>query len=116
MSAGGCNRDGYALRFCLNRLKESEATIKLMLIISDGRPNATGYHKEEGKIDIQDAVAEAKKFGIQTIAAAIGDDRETIKYIYTEGISEKKAAMYLDISDLERLPKLFPQLIKRYLQ
>ncbi len=116
MKAGGCNRDGYALRFCLNRLKESNASIRLMMIISDGRPNATNYGLEEGKADIQEAVADARKEGIITIAAAIGDDTDEIRYIYNDGISEKKSAIFLDITDLERLPKVFPQIVKRYLQ
>lgn len=115
MSSGGCNRDGYALRFCLNKLQQSDATTKIMLIISDGCPNDSGYHFEEAKIDIQEAVAEAKKHGVITITAAIGDDCSNIKALYTDGISEKKAAIYLDISELERLPKLFPNIIKKYL-
>lgn len=115
MNAGGCNRDGYALRYCLNHLKNSEATTKIQIIISDGKPNDSEYHFAEGKADIQEAVAEARKYGIITIAAAIGDDTEHIKSIYTEGISEKKSALFLDITELDRLPKTFPQIIKRYL-
>ena len=115
MTASGCNRDGYALRYCLDKLEKSYAETKLMFVISDGRPNHNGYGMVEGKKDIQEAVAKAKKKGIFTVTAAIGKDSGSVRKIYTEGISEKKAASFLDISDLEKLPKTFPKIIREKL-
>lgn len=115
MEASGCNRDGYALRFCLEKLKKSDAQTRLMFVISDGRPNDTGYGMAEGKADIQDAVANARKAGIITVTAAIGNDTNSVRAIYTEGVSEKRSAIFLDITELDKLPKTFPKIIKRYL-
>lgn len=115
MNASGCNRDGYALRFCLNQLDKSEAATRLQIIISDGHPNHGDYNNEKGKEDIQDAVSKAKKKGITTITAAIGSDTESVRYVYKDGIADKKSAIFLDITELERLPKLLPAIIKKYL-
>lgn len=116
MNTDGSNRDGFAVRHCLKRLRKSDADQKILFIICDGKPNHLGYGKAEGKADLQDAVAIAKKEGILTVVAAIGDDTNSVKYIYTDGITEKKSAMFLEISDLERLPKTFVKLIKRHLE
>lgn len=116
MDTGGSNRDGFAVRHCLSRLRKSDADQKILFIICDGRPNHIGYGTAEGKVDLQDAVAKAKKESILTVVAAIGDDTNSVKYIYTDGITEKKSAMFLEISDLERLPKTFVKLIKRHLE
>ena len=110
-----CNRDGYALRYCLGRLRKIVADQKIMLIISDGRPNHNGYGYQTGKEDIQDAVRKGVKDGISTIAAAI-DDAETIKTLYQDGISPKYAAEYLDLSDLQKLPKAFVKILKSMLE
>lgn len=116
MDASGCNRDGYAVRYCLKRLLKFDADDKIMMVISDGCPNHMGYGIFEGKADLQDAVAKARKEGILTVTAAIGSDADTVRYVYTDGITEKKAAMFLEISDLERLPKTFVKLIKKHLE
>lgn len=116
MDAGWCNRDGYALRYCLNKLKAIPSDQKLMLVISDGRPNGYNYHLPEGRSDCQDAVSKAIKDGITTICAGIGSDTASVKSVYKEGISEKNSAHFLDITDLNKLPKAFIKIIKRALE
>lgn len=119
MNTYDCNRDGYALRYCLQKLENIQAEDKLMLVISDGRPNHYGYGEMEGKRDCQDAVAEAIKKGIFTITAGIGD-AESVKGIYktdTNGknLSDRSSATYMDLSDLKKLPKSFVKIIKERL-
>lgn len=116
MEAGWCNRDGYALRYCLQKLKAIPCEQKLMLVISDGRPNGYNYSLAEGRADCQDAVSKAIKDGITTICAGIGEDAGTVKSVYKEGISEKNSAHFLDITDLKKLPKAFIKIIKKALE
>ena len=84
------------------------------MIISDGLPNHNGYGLESGQKDCQQVVREGLKAGIFTIAAAIGD-ADSVKRVYKDGVSEKNSATYLDISDLEKLPKAFVKIIKEKL-
>ena len=114
LSANGCNRDGYALRYCEKKLEKIQADQKLLMIISDGLPNHNGYGLESGQKDCQQVVREGLKAGIFTIAAAIGD-ADSVKSVYKDGVSEKNSATYLDISDLEKLPKAFVKIIKEKL-
>ena len=109
-----CNRDGYALKYCMEKLKHIVAEQKLMMIISDGCPNHTGYHINEGRADCQAIVKDGIKNGITTIAAAI-DDAVNVQSVYKKGISEKNSAEYLDLSDLRKLPKAFVKIIKKRL-
>lgn len=115
LAVNGSNRDGFALRYCLNKLRSIDAEQKLMLIISDGRPASSGYGLEEGRKDCQDAVTCAMKDGIYTIAAGIGD-AASVKSVYKEGLSDKNSATYMDMSDLQKLPKAFVKVIKAYLE
>lgn len=114
LAANGCNRDGYALRYCEKKLEKIQADQKLLMIISDGLPNHNGYGLESGQKDCQQVVREGLKAGIFTIAAAIGD-ADSVKSVYKDGVSEKNSATYLDISDLEKLPKAFVKIIKEKL-
>lgn len=116
LAAGGSNRDGYALRFCLNRLKTMEETDRLMLVISDGLPAHDGYGKEAGRKDCQAAVHDAIKVGITTIAAGLGSDANNIRSVYQQGRSKTDCAAFLDISDIVKLPKAFIKIIKERLK
>ncbi len=109
ISAGGCNRDGYAIRYLKERLAEVEADKKLMIIISDGQPSDSGYYGTAALADIQNICKECDREGIGYIAAAIGADKEDIKTIYGE-------RHFLDISDLNSLPEKLTGLIRRLLK
>ena len=98
----------------MEKLKHIVAEQKLMMIISDGCPNHTGYHIKEGRDDCQAIVKDGLIYGITTIAAAI-DDAVNVQSVYKKGISEKNSAEYLDLSDLRKLPKAFVKIIKKRL-
>ena len=103
------NRDGYAIYAASELLGKRQETDKILLIISDGQPADFGYGGEAAAKDIQQIVKNAnRKYGIETIAAAIGDDRDRIKKIYGSG--------YLDISDLSKLPKALTKIIRERLE
>ena len=116
MQARNCNRDGYALRFAVSQLEKQPCDVKLMMIISDGSPNSYNYGQSEGKADIQQLLKEKSPKGINFITAGLGSDMHLIKRIYTEGLSERISAKFLEIDKLETLPKTFVNIIKRFLK
>lgn len=108
MRAGGCNRDGFALGYCIKNLLEREEENKLMIIISDGKPNSIGYSGALAEKDLQSIKTEFERKGGRLIAAAIGDDRNTIKRIYGNS--------FLDVTDINNLPIKMASIISRYVQ
>lgn len=113
MGASYCNRDGYAIRFASQHLAKRPEKMKILMIISDGKPNGKGYHGEAAALDVRKAVEEAKKQGItEVITAGIGDRRDEIREVYYDPIRPNKSARFLDISDLSQMPKLFVNIIR----
>lgn len=115
LHAWGCNRDGFVLRYALKRLLKSQADDKLLFVISDGCPNDGTYGREQGRADIRDAVAKAKKEGVAVITAGLGESAEHIKDVWTNGVSPKRAASFLELSDMDKLPRTFVKIIKAQL-
>ena len=105
MKANHCNRDGLALKIAEELLSRRPEQVKLLMIVSDGRPNHDGYGGEEAAKDIQGILRKAKQEGIEVIACAIGDDKDNIKAIYGDS--------FVDISDLGRLPKTLVNIVKK---
>ena len=105
MKANYCNRDGLALKIAADLLSRRPEQVRLLMIISDGRPNHDGYGGEEAAKDIRKILRKAKQDGIEVIACAIGDDKENIKAIYGDS--------FVDISDLSRLPKTLVNIVKK---
>lgn len=107
MSARCCNRDGAALRFVADKLYRHESEVKLLIIICDGQPNDDGYSGTAAEADLRGIKLEYARKGVHIHAAAIGDDRDNIERIYGNG--------FLDITDLNQLPIILTDLIKRNL-
>jgi len=105
MRTSGCNRDGMALNVAAGLLNERPEEIKLLIIISDGLPNHYGYRGEDAKKDIQEIMRKCKHKNIEVLAAAIGDDKEQVKEIYGDH--------FIDISDLNQLPKTLTRMVKK---
>lgn len=105
----GCNRDGAALRYVAELLKKEDTDKKLLIMISDGQPNAGGYGGTAAEEDIRNAITEYERFGIHIVAAAIGEDKERIKYIYGN-------ERFMDITNLSQLPDTFCQVVSRVLK
>ncbi len=102
------NRDGCAIRYVCERLLTRDEDIKLMIIISDGQPSATGYSGTEAEADIRGIKREYENKGITMFAAAIGDDKDSIQRIYKNG--------FLDISNIDDLPKRLATLITKHIK
>ncbi len=113
-SKRAANRDGYALKFCSERLMKRPEANKIMISISDGQPSDyINYGMREGKMDIQDTLKKYSGKSITYITAAIGDDAERIREIYCQGLPSKAVATFLDIQDLEKLPKALIKILKK---
>jgi len=105
MNSSSRNRDGQAIEIAANRLSQRVEEIKTMIVISDGQPNDQDYGGEAAAMDIRSIVSRYKKKGVEILAAAIGSDKEKIKAIYQDG--------YIDITDLDKLPKSLVSLVKK---
>ena len=102
---GGCNRDGLPLRVCCELLAERTEKVRLMVVISDGSPNDTGYRGQEARDDITKTVKEFRKKGLEIYGAAIDDDRDIIQSIYGNN--------FLSITNLDLLPKTLVRLVRQ---
>ena len=106
MQPYGCNRDGAAIEVATAMLAKRPEEVKLLIVISDGQPNHTNYGGRAAMDDIQTIVRKGKKMGVETVALAIGSDKERIKEIYG-------ADNFVDISNLSALPKTMANIVKK---
>ncbi len=103
------NRDGMALRILGEKLLQAPQKTKLLISISDGQPKALpDYTGEAALADMKEVIREYSRQGIVFLAAAIGQDKETLCDIYGP-------ERYLDITDLRQLPARLVQVIAKYL-
>ncbi len=102
------NRDGAALRFVADRLSKREEDVKLLILVSDGQPAASGYYGSAAEEDLRGVQHEYQKKGILFVAAAIGDDKTAIERIYGDS--------FMDITDLKQLPVKLTSVVKRHIR
>ena len=103
------NRDGMALRIIADRLLKVPQQTKLIISISDGQPKAMpDYTGDKAAKDMKATLQEYRRQDIRFLAAAIGQDKESIRELYG-------AENMLDITDLKQLPARLIQVIARYL-
>lgn len=108
LEPSGCNRDGLAYRFIGNRLQERPEMHKLLIMMSDGQPNDSGYGGAVARDDLYSAKCMFERRGIHTFAAAIGEDKEVIKDIYGNG--------FLNISEISKLPIQMVRLVQSFIR
>lgn len=109
MKPKNANRDGAALTITGKHLLGRPEDTKLLIVISDGLPNACKYTGEAAKADTAAVAKELRRKGIKLFTAAIDGDKQQIESIYTsEG--------FLDITNLENLPQDMLNLVKRYVK
>lgn len=106
ISARNGNRDGAALRYVADRLSQRPEEMKILILISDGQPAASGYYGTEAEADLRGIKKEFSNKGVTIFAAAIGNDKANIQRIYKEG--------FLDVTDLSKLPTNLVRLIVNY--
>ena len=104
----GNNRDGAALRFVAEQLAKRPEDIRLLILVSDGQPADSGYYGTAAEEDLRGIKTEYRRKGICFVAAAIGDDKDSIERIYGDA--------YMDISDLHTLPITLTNVVKRFIR
>lgn len=102
---GFYTRLGTAIRQATNVIEEQKSSEKLLLILTDGKPNDIDHY--EGRFGIEDthqAICEAKKLGIKPFCITIDTDaQEYLPYLFgSDG--------YTVILRPEQLPVRLPQL------
>lgn len=125
-NVGGCNRDGAAIRYCIDRLNKQSSEKKLFFMISDGMPNSDNYGanfyytdeteteviaKGNAKDDIDEILRTYRKKKISFITAGI-DNKQLLEALYVGGLAKNVRAKYLDVSDLSTMPKKFISILK----
>ncbi|HEB28147.1 MAG TPA: VWA domain-containing protein [Porticoccus sp.] len=102
---GFYTRMGAAIRQSTEILKQQKSQQRLLLIVSDGKPNDIDHY--EGRYGIEDtrqAILEAKREGLQPFCVTIDDKgNDYLPYLFgSQG--------YALVSDVTRLPTLLPKL------
>lgn len=97
MSAYDRNRDGAAMKFSLEQLKNRKEKNKILIVVSDGLPNDLDYSGYLAEKDITNIITEYKRYNINTIGVGIGDDIEVLSRIYKEN--------YVSLSDMSKMPE-----------
>ena len=100
------NRDGAAIRHALHRLSERAAKVKLMVMLSDGRPLDDAYQEEYALEDTKAALREARAGGVHPFCITV--DREARGYLermYGD-------VCYMIIDRVESLPERLPRIYK----
>ena len=108
---GYYTRMGAAIRHASQLLKEEPSSQKLLLILTDGKPN--DLDKYEGRYGIEDtrmAVLEAEKLGLRPFCVTIDEQAESyLPYLFGN-------RSYMLIRRAEELPKKLPMLYLRLIQ
>ena len=115
MCARENNRDGFAIRYGIKRLADRPEQIKLLMILSDGAPCAYDYGGATAVNDMREAVRGAVKNGMIVMAAGLGYYRDQIEKIYTDPDKPSFSAKYIDITDLNKMPRQFIKIIEKRL-
>ena len=99
MRADGGTPTAEALAYMLNRLEKRPEPSKILFVVTDGNSNNKAY--------LPMLLAEAKRNHIMVIAAGIGACRQSIHSEFPEN--------FLDISDMNSMPRNICNIIKRKL-
>lgn len=104
-------RMGPAIRHTIHKLDEYDAKVKILILVSDGRPQDHGYgrdrtEKEYAVHDTKQALVEAKRLGITPFLITV--DKEGHDYLkqMCDDIG------YEVVDDIESLPRRLPTLYR----
>lgn len=107
LAPAGQNRDGAAIRHVSRRLQAREAAVKLLILLSDGRPLDDDYAGDYALDDTRAALREAKTAGIHVFCVTVDTAADRyIERLYGD-------VRYTVIDNLEALPARLPRLYKR---
>jgi nitric oxide reductase NorD protein len=101
------NRDGAAIRHAVAKLQSREARIKILILLSDGRPLDGDYKDEYSLEDTKAALREARRKGINPFCVTI--DREADSYLRRMYGN----VQYAVIDRVEALPAKLPRIYRQ---
>ena len=108
---GYYTRMGAAIRYSTQLLEKQDSTQKLLLILTDGKPN--DLDKYEGRYGIEDtrqAIIEAEQKGLKPFCITIDEEAESyLPYLFG-------SKSFVMIKNAEELPKKLPLLYLRLTQ
>ncbi|MCG3114538.1 MAG: VWA domain-containing protein [Candidatus Manganitrophus sp. SA1] len=107
IEAAAQNRDGAAIRHAVRKLAAQPSKVKVLALISDGKPLDDQYSGSYSTADTKTALREAKRRGIHPYCITV--DREGPEYL--RGMYGEVG--YLVIDQIETLPMKLPQIYKR---
>ncbi|HKN85248.1 MAG TPA: nitric oxide reductase activation protein NorD, partial [Nitrospiraceae bacterium] len=101
------NRDGAAIRHAARKLLDRDAQVRLLVLISDGKPLDDAYVDEYAVEDTKMALQEARRQGIHPFCITVDRDAdEYVKSMYGD-------VRYLVIDHAAALPEKLPRLYQR---
>ena len=101
------NRDGAAIRHAICKLKSREARIKILILLSDGRPLDGDYKAEYSLEDAKAALREARRQGIDPFCVTIDHEADSyLRRMYGD-------VQYAVIDRVEALPAKLPRIYRR---
>ncbi len=109
ITAGDYTRMGAAIRHLTAKLKSVEARTKLLVTLSDGKPEdyPDHYRGEYGVEDTRQALYEARQDGVHAYCITIDEEgQDYLPHMYG-------AANYALISDVEALPRKVSEIYKK---
>jgi Mg-chelatase subunit ChlD len=107
LAPSGQNRDGAAIRHVTRRLQNRDAAVKLLIVLSDGRPLDDDYAGDYALEDTRAALRECRAAGVQPFCVTVDDAADRyIERLYGE-------VRYTVIPDVTALPERLPRLYKR---
>ena len=101
------NRDGAAIRHAARKLQNREAHVRLLVLISDGKPLDDAYVDEYALEDTKMALQEVRRQGIHPFCITVDRDAdEYVRRMYGD-------VRYLVIDQAAALPEKLPRLYQR---
>jgi hypothetical protein len=101
------NRDGAAIRHAVAKLRQRDATTRLLVLLSDGRPLDGDYTEEYALEDTKAALREARREGIHPFCVTIDTEADQyVRRMYGD-------VQYTVIDRVESLPARLPRIYQR---
>ena len=105
VQAGGGTVLGPAYRAALQSLRSSPATVKHVILLTDGRlSDGDSPFSMGGEPDFTTLAARAQRDGITTSSIAIGSEADTVRL---SGIASAGGGRYYEALDVTTLPRIF---------
>ena len=101
------NRDGAAIRHTVQKLLARRAKVRLLVLLSDGRPLDDGYADEYSLEDTKMALRESRKSGVEPFCITVDTEADNyLRRMYGD-------VRYLVIDRTASLPERLPRVYQR---